>query len=139
MTNVYAHLHDTTVREELERYWASRVDVEGRLLGFDPGAPTADAEWLKHNLARAADTLPNGYCGRPPKQDCPHPNACLTCPDFQTTVQFLPVHRRQAQETTELIERAQSAGHERLAANHRRVLVNLEKVICALEGVERDG
>ena len=66
-------------------------------------------------------------------------NACLTCPDFQTTVQFLPVHRRQAQETTELIERAQSAGHERLAANHRRVLVNLEKVICALEGVERDG
>jgi hypothetical protein len=23
------------------------------------------------------DTLPNGYCGRPPQQDCPHPNACL--------------------------------------------------------------
>ncbi len=69
----------------------------------------------------------------------PQVNACLTCPDFQTTVQFLPVHRRQAEETTELIERAQSAGQERLAANHRRVLVNLKKVICALEGVERDG
>ncbi|HXR21840.1 MAG TPA: tyrosine-type recombinase/integrase [Acidimicrobiales bacterium] len=82
MTNVYAHLHDTTVREELEHYWASRVDVEGRLLGFDPGAPTADAEWLKHNLARAADTLPNGYCGRPPQQDCPHPNTCGTQSSF---------------------------------------------------------
>ena len=66
MTNVYAHLHDTTVREELERYWKTRVDVEGQRLGFDPDAPTADAEWLKHNLARVADTLPNGYCGRPP-------------------------------------------------------------------------
>ena len=138
MTSSYARMHDTTLREEMERYWRSRVDVEGRLLGFDPDAPTADAEWLKHNLARAADTLPNGYCGRPPQQDCPHPNACLTCPDFQTTVQFLPVHRRQADATKELIEAATSAGHERLAANHRRVLANLEKIIPALEAVERD-
>ena len=99
---------------------------------MDPDAPTADAEWLKHNLARVADTLPNGYCGRPPQQDCPHPNACLTCPDFQTTVQFLPVHRRQVEATSELIEAAESTGHERLAANHRRVLANLEKIISAL-------
>ena len=139
MTNVYAHVHDATVRQELERYWASRVDVEGRLVGFDPTAATADAEWIKHNLARAADTLPNGYCGRPPQQNCPHPNACLTCPDFQTTVQFLPVHRRQAEETTALIEAAQSAGHERLAANHRRVLANLDKIISALDAIEGDG
>ncbi|MEA2500697.1 MAG: hypothetical protein QOD01_808, partial [Actinomycetota bacterium] len=64
MTATYARLHDTTLREEMERYWRSRVDVEGHLLGFDPEAPTADAEWLKHSLARVADTLPNGYCGR---------------------------------------------------------------------------
>ena len=48
----------------------------GRKLRSD--ALTADAEWVKHNLARAADTLPNGYCGRPPQQECPHPNACGT-------------------------------------------------------------
>ena len=138
MTATYASLHDTTLREEMERYWVSRVDIEGRMVGFDPEAPTADAEWLKHNLARAADTLPNGYCGRPPQQDCPHPNACLTCPDFQTTVQFLPVHRQQAQTTRELIETAESAGRHRLADNHRRVLANLEKIIPALEAVEHD-
>lgn len=138
MTATYARLHDTTLREEMERYWRSRVDVHGHLLGFDPQAPTADAEWLKHNLARAADTLPNGYCGRPPQQDCPHPNACLSCPDFQTTVQFLPVHRRQADATKELVEAATAAGHERLAANHRRVLANLEKIIPALEAIEHD-
>jgi len=46
--------------------------------------------------ARVRDSLPNGYCGRPPQQHCPHPNACLTCPDFQTTPEFLDVHRQQA-------------------------------------------
>ncbi len=99
MTAVYAHMHDSTIRAEFERYCQTRVDVEGKLLGFDPHAVTADAEWVKHRLSRAADTLPNGYCGRPPQQDCPHPNACLTCPDFQTTTEFLPVHRQQAQLT----------------------------------------
>ncbi len=137
MTAVYAHLHDTTVRQEFERYCESRVDVEGRLLGFDPDAATADAEWVKHNLARAADSLPNGYCGRPPQQDCPHPNACLTCPDFQTTVQFLPVHRHQADATRSLIDAAESAGHQRLAANHRRVLAHLDKIIPTLESLEQ--
>lgn len=139
MTSLYAHLHDTTLREEMERYWKSRVDIEGRFLGFDPDAATADAEWLKHNLGRASDSLPNGYCGRPPRQECPHPNACLTCPDFQTTIQFLPVHRRQAEATRELIEVAETAGQDRLAANHRRVLANLEKIIPALEALDGAG
>ena len=83
--------------------------------------------------------MPNGFCGRPPQQDCPHPNACLTCPDFQTTVQFLPVHRRQVEETAKLVETAGSAGHERLAESHRRVLANLERIIFTLESIEADG
>ncbi len=139
MTATYARLHDSTLRAEMERYWAGRIDYEGKLIGFDPDALTADAEWLKHNLARVADTLANGYCGRPPKQDCPHPNACLTCPDFQTTVQFLPVHRQQADATRSLISEAEAAGRHRLAENHRRVLTNLEKIIPALEAQQSDG
>ena len=137
MTNFYAHLHDTTIRAEFERYCQTRVDIEGKLLGFDPGAATADAEWVKHRLSRAADTLPNGYCGRPPQQDCPHPNACLTCPDFQTTAQFLPIHQRQARQTRELLAAAETAGRERLAASHRKVLINLDKIITSLEALHR--
>lgn len=137
MTAVYAHMHDNTIRAEFERYCQTRVDVEGRRLGFDPQAVTADAEWVKHRLAQAADTLPNGYCGRPPQQDCPHPNACLTCPDFQTTVEFLPVHRQQAQLTRELLTAAETAGRERLAANHRKVLISLDKIITSLEALGR--
>jgi integrase len=137
MTAVYARLHDTTVRAEFERYCKTRVDITGQLLGFDPEAPTADAEWVKHNLARVRDSLPNGYCGRPPQQDCPHPNACLTCPDFQTTTTFLPIHRQQAEATRALLEAAEAAGCQRQAANHRKVLANLEKIIPALEVLER--
>lgn len=138
MTAAYARLHDSTLREHMERYWSTRVDVEGRLIGFDPEATTADAEWLKHRLSRTADSLPNGYCGRPPRQECPHPNACLTCVDFQTTVEFLPIHRQQADATRELLGAAEADGRERLAANHRRVLANLARIIPALERLERE-
>lgn len=139
MTAVYAHMHDTTIRAEFERYCQTRVDVEGRLLGFDPQAVTADAEWVKHRLSRAADALPNGYCGRPPQQDCPHPNACLTCPDFQTTAEFLPVHRQQAELTRELLDAAQAAGRQRQAANHNKVLISLDKIIGSLQALRPQG
>jgi hypothetical protein len=139
MTDVYAHLHDATLRAEFERYCQTRVDIDGRLVGFDPDALTADAEWVKHNLARIRDSLPNGYCGRPPQQDCPHPNACLTCPQFQTTIEFLPVHRQQKAVTVELIDAADAAGRQRLAANHRRVAANLDKIITTLENLPSGG
>ena len=110
MTSGYANVHDTTVREAFDRYQSGqRVDISGDWLGYDPDAPTADAEWVKHNLDRVA-SLPNGYCGRPAQQECPHPNACLTCPDFQTTVEFLEVHRRQAATNRRLIAQADAKG-----------------------------
>ncbi|TFD54153.1 transposase [Cryobacterium sp. Hh7] len=140
MTAVYAHMHDSTLRAEFERYCQTRVDVEGRRLGFDPTAVTANAEWVKHRLAQTNDTLPNGYCGRPPQQDCPHPNACLTCPDFQTTADFLPVHRQQADLTRELLTTAEASGWQRQADNHRKVLISLDTIIASLEALRpKDG
>jgi site-specific recombinase XerD len=136
MTAVYAQLHDSTVRDAFERYQKTRVNIEGELLSYDPGAPTAQAEWVKFNLGRVMASLPNGYCGRPPQQHCPHPNACLTCPDFQTTVEFLDIHRRQAESNATLLAAAEARGHQRLAGNHRRVQDSLEKIITALEAVQ---
>ena len=81
---------------------------------------------------RATGTLPNGYCGRPPQQDCPHPSACLPCPDFQTTVEFLPTHRQQADLTRELLNAAQASGRQRRADNPRNVLISIDKIIAAL-------
>ncbi len=136
MTARYAHLHDSTLRKAFDDYCQSRVNIAGETLGFDADSPAAKAEWVKHRLARTQDSLPNGYCGRPPQQDCPHPNACLTCPDFQTTPEFLPVHRQQADNTRILIATADADGHFRLAANHRRVLDSLEHIIPALEALQ---
>jgi hypothetical protein len=133
MTARYASLHDTTVRRAFDAYWNDRVNVLGQHIAFDPAGLTAEAEWTKHNLARVQASLPNGYCGRPPQQDCPHPNACLTCPDFQTTPEFLDVHRRQHAETRHLLATADADGRFRLVANHRKVLDNLDHIITALE------
>lgn len=135
MTARYAHIHDATVRAAFEEYCRRRVNVVGERIDFDPGAPTAAAEWVKHNLARVQASLPNGYCGRPPQQDCPHPNACLTCPDFQTTPEFLDIHRAQRDRTAVLIATAESNGQFRLVANHRQVAQNLERIIAALDAI----
>jgi integrase len=137
MTARYARLHDTTLRATFDQYCQARVNIAGEMLGFDADAPTAEAEWVKHRLGRVQASLPNGFCGRPPQQDCPHPNACLTCPDFQTTPEFLSIHRQQADNTRLLIATAEANGHFRLLANHRRVLDSLDRIIPALEAIER--
>jgi integrase len=139
MTSHYAKVHDATIREAFDRYQAQRVNISGEPIGYDPDAPTAPAEWVKHNLNRVRDSLPNGYCGRPAQQDCPHPNACLTCPDFQTTPEFLQIHRRQAATNSRLIAQADANGQLRLAQNLRRVQANLERIIPALEILQPDG
>jgi len=138
MTSHYAKVHDATIREAFDRYQAQRVNISGEPIGYDPGSPAASAEWVKHNLNRVRDSLPNGYCGRPAQQDCPHPNACLTCPDFQTTPQFLQIHRRQAAANSRLIAQAEGKGQLRLAGNLRRVQANLDRIIPALEALQDD-
>ena len=78
-------------------------------------------------LKRFSDFLAD--CAPPapqPQQDCPHPNACLTCPDFQTTVEFLPTHRQQADLIRELLNAAEASGRQRQADNHRKVLISLD-------------
>lgn len=139
MTSHYAKIHDATIREAFDRYQAQRVNISGEPIDYDPDAPAASAEWVKHNLNRVRDSLPNGYCGRPAQQDCPHPNACLTCPDFQTTPVFLQIHRRQAATNRSLIAQADAKGQLRLAENLRRVQANLDRIIPALEALQDDG
>jgi len=139
MTGHYAKVHDATIREAFDRYQSQRADISGEPIGYHPDAATASAEWVKHNLNRVRDSLPNGYCGRPAQQDCPHPNACLTCPDFQTTPEFLQIHRRQAATSSHLIAQADAKGQVRLAENLRRVQANLGRIIPALEALQDDG
>lgn len=131
MTAHYARLHDTTVR----RHWeaARKIDITGSTVHVDPEGPLADAAWAKQRLGRATQALPNGFCGLPVQQSCPHANACLTCPMFITTAEFLPQHRTQRQETLQLISDAQTRGHTRLAEMNQRVLISLDQIITTLQ------
>jgi integrase len=131
MTGHYARLHDQTVRRHWEQ--ARKVNIAGETVTLDPGGPLAEAAWAKDRLARAKQALPNGYCGLPLQQTCPHANACLTCPVFITTPQFLPQHHQQRARTLQLIATAQAGGQTRMVEMNRQVLGNLDRIITALE------
>ena len=131
MTAHYARLHDTTVREHWER--ARKVDAHGETVTLGPGGPLADAAWARQRLGRATQALPNGYCGLPVQRSCPHANACLTCPMFLTTAEFLPRHREHRQQVLRIVSAAEARGQERVAEMNRQVAANLEKIITTLE------
>jgi integrase len=131
MTAHYARLHDTTVRLHWEQ--ARKVNIQGAEIVLDPAGPLGDASWAKQRLGRATQALPNGFCGLPVQKSCPHANACLTCPMFITTAEFLPQHRQQHQQILQIISAADARGQTRVTQMNRQVADNLEKIITALE------
>jgi site-specific recombinase XerD len=133
MTNVYARLHDQTLREHFDRFH-QRINIRGELVET-PEGPLADAVWAKENLARAKQSLPNGFCGLPLQQSCPHPNACLSCDHFLTSPEFLPVHREQLERTRTLLGEARERGQQRLVEMNEPVEVNLVRIIEGLDAL----
>jgi hypothetical protein len=73
--------------------------------------------------------LPNGYCALPLQQKCEYANACLTCPVFVTTPEFLPQHHRQLEQTQNLITQTDNNGHQRMTEMNRTVEKNLLTII----------
>jgi integrase len=134
MTAHYARMHDTTIR----RHWeaARKVNARGDTVTLDPAGPLAEASWAKQRVGRATQALPNGYCGLPVVQTCPHANACLTCPMFITTAEFLPQHHQHHQQVLQIISTAEARGQTRLAEMNRQVAGNLTKIITTLQDSE---
>lgn len=84
----------------------------------------------RHGALRCRATpCPNGA-------GSPHPNACLTCPDFLTDVTFLDGHREQHGRTRKLIATAEASGQFRLVEMDRKVEANLGAIIATLETLE---
>jgi integrase len=129
----YARLSDQTMRREFERFQAERVNIRGELVSYSDSSPTAEAEWVKHRISKALQALPNGECGRPIQQECPHPNACLTCDDFLTDSRYLHAHQDQLIRTRKLIATADSAGNVRMVEMNRRVEQNLTLIIDTIQ------
>jgi hypothetical protein len=83
-------------------------------------------------MSRAKQTLPNGYCGRPLQQACPHPNACLSCDDFLTDANFLVQHEDQLQRTKEMVRLAEQAGQQRVVDMNMPIIATLDNLIAQL-------
>jgi integrase len=137
MTAHYAKITDQTVRRRWEQ--AAKVNISGERVSIDPDGPLAQAQWAKTRYGIATQTLPNGYCGLPVQRQCPHANACLTCPVFITGPEFLPELREQRQRTLTLISTAKDNGRARVTEMNEQVAANLNRMITELEAITADG
>jgi hypothetical protein len=129
MTAHYARLNDTSVRW----HWEKARKVKGETVTIDPDGPLAEATWAKQRLGRVTQALPNGFCGLPVQKTCPHANACLTCPMFVTTPEFLPQHQQHRQQVLQIMTAAEARGQLRLVEMNQQVLGNLDRIITALQ------
>jgi len=137
MTAHYAHVHDTTVQEALTG-WHERVNVRGERIALPAEGPLAQAAWMKDRIAQAKQALPNGFCGLPLQQTCPHPNACLSCDHFLTDPSFREVHKRQLDHTRRMREDAERGSRLRLVEVLQHDEQALARILTGLEQLEAE-
>jgi hypothetical protein len=133
MTSRYAHIHDTTLKNEYEKALSARklVDISGRTITENNAADNVELKWLKKHIN--ARTLPNGYCGRPIiLEECPTPSMCLSCPHYRTDRAFLEIHINQLSETEKLIQIARSNGWATQLHNSEKDKTSLINIINAI-------
>jgi integrase len=133
-TQIYARLSEGRAREEWEKSRA--VNRFGELVP-DPSGEIADAAWSHAFLGGATQALPNGRCGMPCGETCEHANACLYCPLFLTTPEYLPVLRQERDDAESMMVLAEAEGFQRIVERNRKPFVALTTLIKNLEEVER--
>jgi hypothetical protein len=125
-----------TQTRTLKQEWLAtkqRVNAAGERVALTTPLIDDDAAWLKHQFARAKQTLPDGECGLPIQQSCPHPNACHSCPHFLTDERYRPVLEEQLTRAERRVADAERAGHERLAEINRPDVLDLRRIIAGLD------
>ncbi|BAZ18068.1 integrase family protein [Calothrix sp. NIES-4071] len=137
MTMVYAHIHDETLRKEVEKYHESKVvNFQGETTELDETILSSndDLEWFKKNVQARA--LEHGYCARPKVLgDCDIPgfDGCYNCPHWRTNKNFLPILKDTLERTNNVLEKAQNCGWQLQVHKNTPIKDNLEKVIKTLE------
>ncbi|MET4703424.1 site-specific integrase [Frigoribacterium sp. UYMn621] len=135
-TEIYARMSEEAAREQWEGTIA--VNSDGEIVQSKSG-DVADAAWVHAFMGGATQALPNGRCGLHCSESCEHANACLYCPLFLTTPEYLPVLREQRAEHLIMIELAEKEGHQRIVEKNQKPFFALTKLIQKLERIdERD-
>ena len=136
MTQNYAHIHDQTLRKEIEKYHESRVvNFQGETAELDETTLSSsdDLEWFKKNVQGRA--LEHGYCARPKVLgDCNIPgfDGCYNCPHWRTNKNFLPVLEDTLKRTSNVLQKAENCGWQLQINKNTPIRNNLEKVIKSL-------
>jgi integrase len=133
----HGRVHDSTVKQAVWKFH-ERVNIRGERIALPVDGPLEEAAWMKERIARAKQALPNGYCGLPLVQSCPHPNACLSCPSFLTDASFRGVHEQQRRETEQLLGRAREASNVRLVELLERDHASLTRILEGLDAIEAE-
>ncbi len=137
MTMVYAHIHDDTLRKEIEKYHELRVvNFQGETVELEDTILSSndDLEWFKKNVQARA--LEHGYCARPKvlgNCDIPGFDGCYNCPHWRTNRNFLPLLQDTLERTNKVLEKARNCGWELQVNKNEPIRHNLEKVIKSLE------
>ena len=137
MTAHYGRVHDSTIKQAVWKFH-ERVNIRGERIALPVDGPLEEAAWMKERIARAKQALPNGYCGLPLVQTCPHPNACLSCPSFLTDGSFRSIHEQQRAETRRLLDTAREGNNVRLAELLQRDDDSLSRILEGLDAIESD-
>jgi integrase/transposase-like protein len=137
MTMRYAHIHDETLKKEIEKFHESTVvNFQGQKVELEETilSTSEDLEWFKKNIQARA--LEHGYCGRPKMLggcDIPGFDGCYNCPHWRTNINFLPILKDTLERTNKVIEKARNCGWELQLQKNEPIQRNLEKVIFSLE------
>jgi integrase/ferredoxin len=137
MTARYARMQEETIKQAVKR-WHERVNIRGERIALPTEGLLEQAAWMKERIARAKQALPNGYCGLPLVQSCPHPNACLSCESFLTDGSFRSVHQQQQAETRRLLAKARKNNSVRLIEVLERDEHSLTRILEGIDQIEAD-
>jgi integrase/recombinase XerD len=134
MTQVYARVKDTKLRDALQRAALKRktVDATGHVVKGDARANDPEAQLLRKGVR--GQTLPVGGCGRlVVLGGCPHANSCVTCTFWLTSTEDLPALKQFHQRAVRLRERATQAGNVLVIQQQDRIIPHLALRINSLE------
>lgn len=127
MSLAYVECDDDQMRQRHAQY----LNYRGESVPIEHD--TERIQWLRESIKSQA--LPNGICALPVSMGkCPHCNACLDgCPYFQTSIEYLAIHKSHLASIEEYIRHCQENGWNAQIEGATRVRDNLMAIIGRLQ------
>lgn len=141
MQEHYSRIADDTLRREYEEKYEVRFNLKGEAVKIHRDSDLSGVEWLAEKIGRRLHAVAGGWCGRHISRPCPKTAAdgCYFCDDFQSDLQFLPIHHDTLARTRELQSDAAAAGRSRAADVNARLATAVEHVIARITDRENNG